>query len=71
MLDVIDAGEGRAYHKAISQLMMDKGLDNPVRHTYEARYMWMEGNLFGPLCGFNKPFGGANGPVPGNAANGA
>lgn len=71
VLDVIDMGEGRAYPKVISQLMVDEGLDNPVLHVYEAWYMWTEGGLFGPLHRFNGPHEGANGLAPKNTANGA
>ncbi|KAI6702010.1 hypothetical protein NL676_011146 [Syzygium grande] len=68
VIDVVDVEEGRAYQKVISQVMVNEGLDSPVSHKSEAWYMRMEGGLFGPLRGFNDPFGGANGPILGNAA---
>lgn len=70
VIDVIGGCGNHAYHRVTTHVMVDGGFNNPILHTYVARYMWADGNLMGPLRGFDGPFGGPGGSVPEGTVSG-
>ena len=70
VLTVIDARESRAYYWIMTYVMVNEGLTDLVPHPYVAWHGYIDRKWIGPLCGFNRPFGGVGRPAPGHATGG-
>lgn len=48
IVDIIDVEEDAAYHRCITTIWVEKGLDNLVPHRYIARYVWFDRDIVDP-----------------------